>query len=56
MREIYGGLAAQIVTPVLVDGRVAGIVSLHQLGSPRNWTDTEIEACRATATRVGELI
>ena len=35
MREIYGGLAAQIVTPVVADGRVAAIVSLHQLGAPR---------------------
>ena len=56
MRETYGGLAAQIVTPVLSDGRVAAIVSLHQLGSPRRWTEEEIEACRAAATRVGELL
>jgi GAF domain-containing protein len=56
MRETYGGLAAQIVTPVLSRGRVAGIVSLHQLGSPRRWTEEEIEACRAAATRVGELL
>jgi len=56
MRETYGGLAAQIVTPVLSDGRVAAIVSLHQLGSPRGWTEEEIEACRAAATRVGELL
>jgi GAF domain-containing protein len=56
MRETYGGLAAQIVTPVLSDGRLAGIVSVHQLGSPRRWTEEEIEACRAAATRVGELL
>src|SRR5438552_15916232 len=56
MREAYGGLAAQIVTPVLTGERVAGIVSLHQLGSPRRWTEEEIEACRATATRVAELL
>jgi GAF domain-containing protein len=56
MRETYGGLAAQIVTPVLSDGRVAGIISLHQLGSPRRWTKEEIEACRAAATRVAELL
>ena len=56
MRETYGGLAAQIVTPVLSGGRVAGIVSLHQLGSPRRWTEEEIEACRAAATRIGELL
>src|SRR3954462_5059458 len=29
MREVYGGLAAQIVTPVVQDG-VTGIVSVHQ--------------------------
>ena len=56
MREIYGGLAAQIVTPVLVNGRLAGIVSLHQLGSPRRWTEDEIEACTAAAARVGQLL
>jgi GAF domain-containing protein len=56
MREIYGGLAAQIVTPVVARGTVSGIVSLHQLGSPRHWTKEEIKACRAAATRVEELI
>jgi GAF domain-containing protein len=56
MRETYGGLAAQIVTPVLAAGRVVGIISLHQLGSSRHWTGEEIEACRAAALRVGELL
>jgi GAF domain-containing protein len=56
MREVYGGLAAQIVTPVLDDGDVKGIVSVHQLGSPRHWRDEEIEACRAAAAQVAELI
>jgi GAF domain-containing protein len=56
MREIYGGLAAQIVTPVTVGGRVAAIVSLHQLGSPREWTDDEIEECRAVAARIAGLV
>jgi GAF domain-containing protein len=56
MRETYGGLAAQIVTPVLTEGGVKGIISLHQLGSPRHWTEAEIEACRAAAARAAELI
>ena len=56
MREIYGGLAAQIVTPVLANGRTAAIVSVHQLGSPRRWTEDEIEACTAAAARVGQLL
>jgi GAF domain-containing protein len=56
MLEAYGGLAAQIVTPVTRDGTVRGIVSLHQLGSPRRWSDDEIDACRAAAARVAELL
>ena len=55
MREVYGGLAAQIVTPV-VQKRVAGIVSVHQLGEPRHWTASEIDAYRATITRLAELL
>jgi GAF domain-containing protein len=56
MLETYGGLAAQIVTPVVVDGRLAGIVSVHELRGPRRWTEAEIEACRAAAERVAELL
>jgi GAF domain-containing protein len=44
MLETYGGLAAQIVTPVFRGGRLAAIVSLHQLGSPRRWTTEEVAA------------
>jgi GAF domain-containing protein len=56
MREVYGGLAAQIVTPVQRDGNVIGIVSLHQLGAPRRWTEAEIAACGDTAARLEELL
>lgn len=54
--KIYGGLAAQIVTPVLVEGRAAGIVSVHQLGATRQWSAEEIEACRGAAARIAELL
>ncbi len=56
MLELYGGLRAQIVTPIVRDGRVTAIVSLHQLGRTRHWTDREIEAARETARKVGELL
>ena len=56
MLETYGGLAAQIVTPVFRNGRLAAIVSLHQLGSPRDWGDEEIGACTRAAARLGELL
>ena len=52
MLEVYGGLAAQIVTPVTRDGAVAGIVSLHQLGTPRQWSAAEIALCDETAEGV----
>jgi GAF domain-containing protein len=56
MREAYGGLGAQIVTPVQRGDRVAAVLSLHQLGSPRHWTDAEAGACRAAAAHVAELL
>jgi GAF domain-containing protein len=56
MLETYGGLAAQIVTPVFVGERLAAIVSLHQLGTPRSWTEAEAAACTRAAARVGELL
>ena len=56
MLEVYGGLAAQIVTPVMRDGELEGIVSLHQLGAPRRWTDDEVAAATRAAERVGELL
>jgi len=56
MLETYGGLAAQIVTPIFRDGHLAAIVSLHQLGNPRRWTEDEIEAASLAARRVGELL
>ena len=56
MLDTYGGLAAQIVTPVLRDGRLTAILSLHQLGAPRAWTSDEIEACTDTARRLAALL
>jgi GAF domain-containing protein len=56
MLEAYGGLAAQIVTPVVRDGRLEAILSLHQLGARRHWTDDEVAAATRAAERVGELL
>jgi GAF domain-containing protein len=52
----YGGLAAQIVTPVFRDGRLAAIVSLHQLGAPRRWTREERALAAAAGERVRALL
>jgi GAF domain-containing protein len=56
MRALYGGLTAQIVTPVLVDGRVAAIVSVHQLGRTRAWNDEDAAGCRRAAGAIAGLI
>jgi GAF domain-containing protein len=56
MLELYGGLRAQIVTPVVSDGRVTAIVSVHQLGRTRRWSEVEVEIARRAAERVGELL
>jgi len=56
MLEAYGGLAAQIVTPVMRAGRLEGILSLHQLGEPRAWTAEEVSVASRAAERVGELL
>ena len=47
MLDAYGGLAAQIVTPVFDGDRLRAVVSLHQLGQPRRWAAEEVAAARA---------
>jgi GAF domain-containing protein len=56
MLEVYGGLAAQIVTPVLRAGTLEAIVSVHELGAPRRWTEEEVAAATRAAERVRELL
>jgi GAF domain-containing protein len=56
MLETYGGLAAQIVTPIFVEGRLRAILSLHQLGTPRRWTQVEIDRATEAAERVRSLL
>ena len=56
MLAAYGGVAAQIVTPVLSNGEVAAILSLHQLATPRRWSEAEAELCRVAAARIAPLL
>jgi len=56
MLETYGGLAAQIVTPIFKAERLVAIVSLHQLRVPRRWTEQETAAAARTADRVAGLL
>ena len=56
MLATYGGLAAQIVTPVVVGDRLEAILSVHQLGGPRRWTAEEVTAAAEAARRVAALL
>jgi GAF domain-containing protein len=56
MLDAYGGLAAQVVTPVFDGGRLRAVVSLHQLGRPRHWSAEVIAAATRTAERVAGLL
>ncbi|HUG64687.1 MAG TPA: GAF domain-containing protein [Gaiellaceae bacterium] len=56
MLVAYGGLAAQIVTPIVVHDRLEAILSVHQLGAPRKWTSDEIAAAKTAAQRLRDLL
>ena len=56
MLGVYGGIGAQIVTPVVVAGVVRAIVSVHELGPPRRWTTDEVAAASAAADRMAALL
>ena len=52
----YGGLGAQIVTPVRDAGELLGIISLHHLGGSREWSQDELAVARSGAELVRRLI
>lgn len=52
----YGGLGAQIVTPVRDGETLVGIISLHHLGGPRDWSAGELALARAGAELVRRLM
>lgn len=52
----YGGLGAQIVTPVRDGETLLGIISLHHLGGPRDWSVRELALARAGAELVRRLM
>lgn len=56
MLERYGGLRAQIVTPVRVEGELRAIISLHELRDTRAWTEDETRLALEAARLVGALL
>jgi GAF domain-containing protein len=56
MRERYGGMRAQIVTGCYRDGNLVALLSIHDLRSPRRFSEAERGLCRAAAAAIaGEL-
>jgi maleate isomerase len=53
--ELYG-VRAQILVPVVLDERLAGIVSVHHAATVRDWTEAEVAAAEAAAAQVRELL
>lgn len=56
MLRHYGGLGAQIVTPVREGDRLLGIISLHHLGGTREWTPGELALAGDGAALVARLV
>lgn len=56
MRELFGGLKAQIVTANRDDdGAIVGLLSVHDLVAPRQWSDAEQRRAREAADALREL-
>ena len=49
----YGGMRAQIVTPLFRDDTLAAVVSIHYLKGPRTWTREETEFGLAATRLIG---
>lgn len=51
--EIYG-IRAQVLAPVIRNGELAGLISVHWADGPRHWTETEFAALRHTSEKLHE--
>ena len=52
----YGGMRAQIVTPLFREDSLAAVLSIHCLTGTRDWTRAEIALARSAARLMGLLI
>ena len=53
--DLYG-VRAQMLAPIVRDGRLVGIISVHHAATPRDWSEDEVEAIRAAAARVADTL
>ena len=50
------GVGAQILAPIVVDGALSGIISVHHVGGPREWSPQEIEATTRGAETIAQTL
>ena len=53
--EQYGA-RAQMLAPLLRDGRLVGIVSVHESAGPRAWTSADVAALETATARIAAHI
>ncbi len=51
----YGTLA-QMLSPILVADHMAGVISVHQVGRTREWTEADVAALRVISAATGLLL
>jgi GAF domain-containing protein len=51
----YGGMRAQVVTPIIVDDQLKGVLSIHELRHVRAWTTAEKALAAEAATLIGTI-
>lgn len=56
MLDSYGNVGAQVVTPIRRNGRLVGILSVHHIGSPREWSEEEVELAAHAAELMERLL
>lgn len=50
------GVGAQILVPIVVADTLVGIISVHHVGGPREWTADEVSAATSAAAEVSKIL
>jgi hypothetical protein len=53
--ELYG-VAAQMLQPLLAEGRMYGWISVHEVGQPRRWRGADVAALERASVAVQNII
>jgi twitching motility protein PilJ len=50
------GVKANLVAPILVEGKLMGLLVVHQCSTPRAWQDADIDLARQVALQIGFVL